>query len=112
MEQGIPTASYLAIGLDAVEENGGSLPCLGSKVVPCTLGEGLIVLPSGCGDVWEHSLATLLGVSQVGQDCGISVAAIGGPLLVEEIVPMCVVLQRGDVGVSVIRGTESMIRVC
>ena len=78
-----------------MEENGGALPCLGSKVVPCTLGEGLIVLPPRRGDVWEHSLAALLGVSQVGQDCCISVAAIGRPLLVEEIVPMGVVLQGG-----------------
>ena len=59
-------ASYLAVGLDAVEENSGALPCLGSKVVSCTLGEGLIVLPPRRGYVWEHCLATLLGVSQVG----------------------------------------------
>ena len=83
----------LAIGLDAVEEDSGALPGLGSEVVPCTLGEAVVIPPTGCGDVGKDGLPALLCIGKVGQDGRIAVAAIGRPLLVEEIVPMRIILR-------------------
>mmetsp|Transcript_34361 Transcript_34361/g.76288 ORF Transcript_34361/g.76288 Transcript_34361/m.76288 type:complete len:241 (+) Transcript_34361:736-1458(+) len=84
-------AFQLASGLDAVEQDGIPLPGLGSQVVLGTLREALVDATGG-GDVGEHGLPTLLSVSQIHQDSGIAVASICDAILVEEVVPVGIVL--------------------